>query len=132
MSVEKFRFRFALPFRAAGLPFGVLPATTSVTVDDTMLTARFGPWRVHTPVSNVIGTQISGPYTFIKTAGPAHLSFTDHGVTFATNRRRGLCIQFDEPVRCLDPTGRLRHPGLTVTVTDVEGLALALARAGSP
>jgi len=27
----------------------------------------------------------------------------------------------------LEPTGRLRHPGLTVTVADVHGLAEALA-----
>ena len=121
-----FRFRFDPRYRVAALPFGVLPATTSVTVADGELHARFGPWRVRTPLSNVAGTEVSGPYSFVKTAGPAHLSFTDRGVTFATNGDRGLCIRFHEPVRALDPTGRLRHPGLTVTVDDIEGLATAL------
>jgi hypothetical protein len=125
--VTRFAFRWALPFRAAALPFGVIPATAHVDVTDDELIARFGPWQVRTGLANIDGTDISGPYSFVKTAGPAHLSFTDRGVTFATNNRRGLCIRFVEPVRCLDPTGRLRHPGLTVTVVDPEGLATALA-----
>jgi hypothetical protein len=125
--VTTFAFRFDPAYRAAGLAFGVMPATTSVDVEGGELRARFGPWRVRTPLTNVAGSEISGPYSFIKTAGPAHLSFTDRGVTFATNGVRGLCIRFHEPVRALDPTGRLRHPGLTVTVDDVEGLAAELA-----
>jgi len=122
-----FDFRFDPAYRVAALPFGVMPATTSVVVEDGELVARFGPWRVRTPLRNVAGTEASGPYSFAKTAGPAHLSFTDRGVTFATNGRRGLCIRFHEPVRALACTGRLRHPGLTVTVADVEGLAAAVA-----
>lgn len=122
-----FAFRFDPAYRVAALPFGVMPATTSVEVEAGELRARFGPWRVRTPLTNVIGTEISGPYSFVKTAGPAHLSFTDRGVTFATNGERGLCIRFREPVRALDPSGRLRHPGLTVTVNDIDGLAAALA-----
>jgi hypothetical protein len=127
---KSFAFRFDPAYRVAALPFGVLPATASVAVGDGELHARFGPWRVRTPLSNVAGTELSGPYSFVKTAGPAHLSFSDRGVTFATNGDRGLCIRFHEPVRALDPTGRLRHPGLTVTVDDVEGLATALAALG--
>lgn len=125
--MSSFRFRFDPAYRAAALLFGVMPATASVVVEGDELRARFGPWRVRTPSSNIAGTEVSGPYSFVKTAGPAHLSFTDRGVTFATNGERGLCIRFREPVRALDPTGRLRHPGLTVTVDDVEGLAAALA-----
>ncbi|MBV9487198.1 MAG: hypothetical protein JO246_14205 [Frankiaceae bacterium] len=102
-------------------------ATTYVRVTDTELDARFGLWHVRTPLENVTGVEITGPYSTLKTIGPAHLSFTDRGVTFATNRRRGLCIRFAEPVKCMDPTGRLRHPGLTVTVVDPEGLASALS-----
>jgi len=120
-------FRFDPAYRAAALPFGVMPATASVTVADGMLTVRFGLWRLRTPLANVTGTEVTGPYSFVRTAGPAHLSFSDRGVTFATNGERGLCIRFRDPVRALDPTGRLRHPGATVTVDDVAGLATALA-----
>ena len=122
-----FDFRFDPAYRAAGLPFGVMPATTSVTVDTDHLQVRFGPWRLRTPLSNIAGTEVTGPYSFVKTAGPAHLSFTDRGVTFATNGEQGLCIRFHEPVRGLDPTGRLLHPGATVTVADIDGLRTALA-----
>src|SRR4051794_10204478 len=104
-----------------------MPATASVTVDDGMLAVRFGVWRLRTPLANVTGTEVTGPYSFVKTAGPAHLSFSDRGVTFATNGERGVCIRVREPGRALHPTGRLRHPGATVTVDDVAGLATALA-----
>jgi hypothetical protein len=127
MPVDSFDFEFAPAFRLLGLPFGVTPSTTSVEITDDTLVARFGPWRVRTSLHNIAGTETSGPYALIKTAGPAHLSFTDRGVTFATNRERGLCIRFVEPVRCLDPSGRLRHPGLTVTVADPERLAATLS-----
>jgi len=127
---DRFPFRFAPAYRWAALPFGITPSSAWVRVDGEMLHARFGPWFVHVPLANVVETQASGPYSFVKTAGPAHLSFADRGVTFATNPERGLCIRFDEPVAVLDPTGwLLRHPALTVTVADVAALATRLAPA---
>src|SRR4051794_20077506 len=121
-----FSFRFDPSYRAAALPFGVMPATASVTVDGGELTVRFGLWRLRTPLDNVVGTEVTGPYSFVKTAGPAHLSFSDRGVTFATNGESGLCVRFREPVPAPAPTGRLRHPGATVPVDDIAGLAAAL------
>ena len=125
-----YSFRFDPAYRVAALPFAVMPATTSVTVERGELSVRFGLWRLRTPLTNITGTEVSGPYSFVKTAGPAHLSFTDRGVTFATNGERGLCIKFREPVRALDPTGRLLHPGATVTVDDLAGLAAELTSRG--
>ena len=122
-----FDFSFDLLHRAFGLPLGITPRTAQVEVDDDRLVARFGLWRVSTPLTNVEGTETSGPYSPFKTVGPAHLSVADRGLTFATNSCRGLCIRFREPVPGIEPTGRLRHPGLTVTVADVEGLAAVLA-----
>jgi hypothetical protein len=71
----------------------------------------------------------TGPYSLIKTIGPAHLSFADRGLTFATNSERGLCIRFATPVRGLDPLGLVRHPAVTVTVADCDGLATHDAQA---
>ena len=122
-----FDFSFDLLHRAFGLPLGITPRTAQVEVDGDRLVARFGLWHVSTPLTNVEGTETSGPYSPFKTVGPAHLSVADRGLTFATNSRRGLCIRFREPVPGIEPTGRLRHPGLTVTVADVEGLAAVLA-----
>jgi hypothetical protein len=69
---------------------------------------------------------VTGPYMFIKTAGPARLAVTDRGLTFATNGNRGVLITFHEPVTGLDTLGVLHHPELTVTVADVDGLAFLL------
>ena len=122
-----FDFAFDALHRAFGLPLGITPGTTRVEVDGDRLVARFGLWRLSTPLDNVEGTEVTGPYSPFKTIGPAHLSVADRGLTFSTNSRRGLCIRFRQPVPGIEPTGRLRHPGLTVTVADVDGLAAALA-----
>src|SRR4051794_10473003 len=95
--------------------FGVTPARSWVEVGDETLEARFGPWRVSTPLANVADVAVTGPYAFLKTAGPARLAVTDRGLTFATNGDRGVLISFTKPVRGLDPLGILRHPELTVT-----------------
>jgi hypothetical protein len=123
----RFPFAFEPLYRVMALPFAVVPNWAWVDVGDGRLSARFGPWLVSTPLANVAGTEVSGPYAILRTAGPAHLSLADRGLTFATNSRRGLCIRFHEPVAGIDPTGRPRHPGLTVTVADVDGLAAAVA-----
>lgn len=127
MSTQRFPFAFARAHRVAALPFGVLPATTWVEVDRHRLRARFGFWTLDTPRANVKDVTTTGDYSFIRTAGPAHLSLSDRGVTFATNGHRGVCVRFHEPVTVLDPTGRLRHPGATFTVADPDGLLAALA-----
>jgi hypothetical protein len=126
----RFPFAFEPLYRAVALPFGITPGRAWVEVGDDRFEAHFGFWAVATPLSNVAGTERSGPYATLKTLGPAHLSVADRGVTFASNGRQGLCLRFREPVVCIDPTGHLRHPGLTVTVADVDGLAAALEEAG--
>ena len=122
----RFRFNFATSYRLPALVFGIVPATAYVEVGPAELFARFGPWSLRTALSNVRSTEVSEGYAYLKTAGPPHLSFTDRGVTFATNGRLGLCLQFREPVKAIDPTGRIRHPGATFTVEDPQGLAKAL------
>ena len=92
-----------------------------------LLRARFGFWEVNTPLANVVDKTRTGPYALPKTIGPPHLSLRDRGLTFATSNHSGLCITFAEAVPGVEPLGLLRHPWLTVTVTDVAGLAVALA-----
>ena len=124
---QTFRFRFDPRYKAAGLPFGITDRRAWVRLGPHHLEAHLGPWTVRTPLANLAGAEITGPYGFVRTAGPAHLSFTDRGITFATNGDRGVCVRFHEPVPGLDPGGVLRHPGLTVTVDDVEGFRAAVA-----
>ena len=123
-----FPFRFAATYRLPALLFGVTSTTAGVWVDESALRIRFGPWRLQTPLSNVVATMKTGPFALIKTMGPAHLSFADRGLTCATNSERGLCIRFDRPVPGIEPLGLLRHPAVTVTVADCDGLAEALDR----
>lgn len=120
------------PLRFAGLTGWISKVFTGgdrfafVTVIDGELVARHGPWVVHTPLGNIRDVSLTGPYRWFKVAGPAHLSFSDHGITFATNRSCGVCISFEEPVAGIEPTGRMRHPNLTVTPADPEGLVRTL------
>lgn len=123
---QRFAFAFTWPYRLAGLPFGVTPHTASVQVTANDLLVRFGPWRLRTTRANVAAAEETGGFGFLKTAGPAHLSLTDRGVTFATNGDHGVCVRFHEPVKVLDPTGRLRHPAATLTVADPVALMTAL------
>ena len=124
--MSRFPFHFTPAYRIAARPFGVTPRSAWVEVGGGELLARFGPWRVRTPLANVGSVSVTGPYAFLKTAGPARLAITDRGLTFASNGEAGLLICFHRPVPGLDPLGLLRHPELTVTVADPEGLAACL------
>lgn len=126
--MPEFRFRFDPTYRRLAAPFGVRPSNALVVVEADELDVRFGPWRVGTDVANVAGTTRSGPYQRLKTAGPPHLSVADRGLTFATNPDAGLCLRFRSPVPGIDPLGAIRHPGLTVTVEDLDGLEEELRR----
>ena len=125
--LARFPFRFDWRYRLAGLPLGITPGRALVTVDKRrgsgVLSAQFGLWTLRTPLSNVVDTSVTGPFTLHKTIGPPHISLSDRGLTFATCADVGLCISFAEPVAAIEPIGVLRHPALTVTVADVEGLA---------
>jgi hypothetical protein len=123
----RFSFRFDSSYRRLARLFGVSPERAWVDLGEAEFEARYGPWRVRTPVSNIADARVTGPYAFLKTAGPARLAITDRGLTFASNGDRGVCITFKSPVAGIEPCGRIRHPELTVTVLDVDGLVEALS-----
>lgn len=123
---ERFEFAYEGAVGRTSVLLG-LAVRAHVDVDDTTLTVRFGPWRVSTPLANIAGVSITGPYRPWRVIGPPRLSFSDHGLTFATNARQGLCIRFFEPVAGIEPSSRLRHPNLTITVADPLRVMAALA-----
>jgi hypothetical protein len=123
---RRFSMRFDWRYRVAAFAFGVTPGSAYVEVAGDRVEARFGPWLVQTTLSNVEVAEITGAYHLLKTAGPPHVSISDGGLTFASNRDRGVCMRFVEPVPGVDPLGLVRHRGLTVTVDDVDGLRRAL------
>lgn len=117
------------PFATVSRAFGVTDETAYVDVDGERLEIRFGPWRLTTPLANVTGASVTGPFHWWKVIGPPHLSLKDRGITFATSAQRGVCIQFREPVAAIDPRGVIRHPAATVTVEDPDTLVRVLTDA---
>jgi len=119
-------FKFDRRLAGAAAAFGITPRRAHVDVGPDDFVVRFGWWSVHTALSNIEHVDVTGPYHWLKVIGPPHVSLADRGVTFATNTGRGVCIRFREPVTALLPGGLLRHPAITVTVDDVDGLAQAV------
>lgn len=95
-----------------------------VTQDGDLL-ATFGRVKVETPLSNVTHTAVTGPHRWYTAVG-LRLSFSDDGLTFGTNHRKGLCIEFREKIPKV--IGLREHSSLWVSVADPEALAAAIDR----
>jgi hypothetical protein len=121
-------FDFDARFRPMLRLLGVTEDNSYVETTSDRLRARFGPWSLETDRSNIRCVSLAGPYRWFKAIG-TRVSAVDRGITFGTNARRGVCIEFQTPVRAFDPLGLVRHPNLTVTVADPEALVSALERA---
>jgi hypothetical protein len=106
------------------LPFLLRPARDGVTLtDDGGFVARFGVFKIVTPMSNITGAHITRDYRWWTACG-VRMSRVDDGLTFGTNRVGGVCIHFAEKVP--SPLRRRGHSALTVTVADLEALTAAL------
>lgn len=126
----RFEFAFEKKYLPALAAIGVSPLTAKVDLTEETLDARFGPWRCRTPVKNISCVQRTGPYTALKAIG-ARGSFADRGATFGTTTVQGVCVEFKQPVKILDPSGLILHPGLTLTVADVDGFEKAVREAAA-
>jgi len=123
--LQRFAFAFDPWFRLPLAAIGIRPSTCEIVVTERLFDARYGPFRLQTPRSNVGDVCLSGPFVAMRAIGPRG-SMVDHGATFGTNVARGVCVSFHEPVGALLGRHRFRHPALTVTVEDPEGLVAAL------
>ena len=101
------------------------PQDAWVEIRDDDLEARFGWARAVTPVSNIAGWRIEGPWLWITAIG-VRMSVRHRDITFAGARHGGVRLDFMERVR----VGPFRVPALYVTVDDLEGFAAALAERG--
>lgn len=124
--VRHFDFRFEPLLLPAALIVGVRPSTTGLDIDGKDVTIRFGRWSMSFPRADVTSAEVTGPYQLVKVAGPPHLSLADGGVTFATNRQAGACLQLSNPHRAIEPLGIIRHRSVTVTVDEPEELCRLL------
>lgn len=125
MTSRTFAFAFDPRFRGLLKVLGISPHNSSVTIDDEVFDARFGRWRLTTPVANLSDVRVTRDYRWFKAIGPRG-SAVDRGCTFGTNTDAGVCVCFHEPVGALISSSVMRHPGLTVTVADVDGLVRAV------
>lgn len=126
---EQFPLRSDRPWRWPLRLVGVRPGRAQVVLtDEGRLVATFGRLSVETSLQNVCGYRITGPYRWWKAIGPRG-SLVDHGFTFGTSARDGVCLCFRDWV----PTGYVRGgrmEALTVTVEDPLALAAALEARG--
>ncbi|NND04184.1 MAG: hypothetical protein HKN91_15500 [Acidimicrobiia bacterium] len=126
--MQTFEFEFETPYSWLLVPLGVKPSNSFVTVGDEEFHAKFGRWELRTPLSNIVGYQRSGDYKWYKAIG-IRGSWVDHGITFGSSTRQGVCLKFADPIKAFIP-GMKPHPGLTITVADADGLVAALESAG--
>jgi hypothetical protein len=124
MPPRRFPIRVGRRSRPLLYLFGVRPGNAYVDLDGE-LDARFGFYRVHTPMSNLASWRIEGPWLWITAIG-VRTSLRHRDVTFGGNHDGGVRVDFKEPVRFLF----FRIPALYVTVEDLQGFAAALDERG--
>lgn len=117
-----FPYRFDNRWAPVFIALGVR-SSDGVTVTDTELIATFGRAQVRTPLANIAAATVDGPHRWYTAVG-LRLSFTDDGITFGTNHRRGVTLQFKEKVGKV--IVRDGHSSLWVSVDDPEGLVAAV------
>ena len=126
MAPRRFPIRIGRRSRPLLRLFGVGDGNAYVDLDGE-LDARFGFFRVSTPVSNIASGRIEGPWLWITAIG-VRTSIRHRDVTFGGSPRGGVRVDFKERVRF----GFLQIPALYVTVEDLEGLATALTSLDIP
>jgi hypothetical protein len=126
VSAQFFPYRFDRRFAPIWGALGARPGRDGVRVTDDELEASYGHFSFSTPLHNVAGGHITERYRWYTAVG-VRLSFADDGLTFGTNRDRGVCIHFHEPIPKV--VGRRDHSAVTVTVEDCEGLVAAIGEA---
>lgn len=117
------RYSFAFDPRFAGRLrlLGIRPDRAWVDITDRRLEARFGPWRVSTPLTNIAGASLTGPHRPLRAIGP-RFSPSTRSLTFGSNVERTVRIAFRRPVPGMEPLGIVRHPSLSVSVADPQEL----------
>jgi hypothetical protein len=124
MGTRRFPIRVGRRSRLLLGLFGVRPGNAYVDLDGDV-DARFGFYRVRTPVSNITSWRIEGPWLWITAIG-VRTSLRHRDVTFGGSPHGGVRVDFEEPVKFLF----FHIPALYVTVEDLEGLAAALTERG--
>jgi hypothetical protein len=126
MTSQRFDIRLGARSRPLLRLFGVHGVEDAyVVVDDEAVHARFGWATADTPLANISGWRIEGPWRWITAIG-IRRSVRDGDITFGGSPRGGVRMDFKEPIRIV----RLGTPALYVSVEDLQGLGASLAERG--
>ena len=123
MKAKYFPYRFDKRWTVLFFALGVDDKDGVTITGKGELIATFGRFKVKTTVANVDHTRVTGPHRWYTAVG-LRLSFTDDGLTFGTNHRKGLSIAFVEKIPKV--IGFKKHSTLWVSVADPVGLAAAI------
>ena len=120
-----FPYRFDGRWRVLFWALGVSKSDGVSIYDNGDLVATFGRFKVKTTKNNVRRSVVTGPHRWYTAVG-LRLSLADDSITFGTNHKKGLSIEF---VRKVPPViGFRRHSTLWVSVADPKGLAAAIGK----
>jgi len=125
MTTKHFPYRFDKRWKALFFALGVKDGDGVDITDKGELIATYGRFKVKTKLANIDHTLVTGPHRWYTAVG-LRLSFSDDGVTFGTNHRKGLTIAFVK--RIPKVIGFRNHSTLWVSVADPEGLAKAIGK----
>lgn len=124
MATQHFPYRFDKRWTPLFIALGVSDKD-GVDLVDGQLVATYGRFHIKTSLDNIAHTRITGPHRWYTAVG-LRLSFTDDGLTFGTNHKKGLSIAFVE--RIPKVVGFKDHSLLWVSVADPENLAAAIGK----
>ena len=125
VAAKHFPYRFDKRWSALFLTLGVRKDDGVSIYDNGDLVATFGRFKVKTTKDNVRRTLVTGPHRWYTAVG-LRLSLADDSITFGTNHKKGLSIEFAQKVPRV--IGFRKHSTLWVSVADPEGLAAAIGK----
>lgn len=125
VTTKHFPYRLDRRWSVLFLALGVSKTDGVSIYDNGDLVATFGRFKVKTTRDNVSRTAVTGPHRWYTAVG-LRLSLTDDSITFGTNHKKGLSIEFVQKVPCV--IGFRKHSTLWVSVADPEGLAAAIGK----
>ncbi|MEM6559161.1 MAG: hypothetical protein AAF219_08765 [Myxococcota bacterium] len=123
MTLRHFPYRLDKRWTPLFFALGVSDDDGVTITDSGILKATYGHFSVRTDVENVKHTTVTGPHRWYTAVG-LRLAFSNDGVTFGTNHKRGLSIAFVE--RISKVIGFRKHSRLWVSVAEPEELAGAI------
>lgn len=123
-TTTRFPIRVGSKSRPLLLLFGVRGHNAYVDLG-TDIDARFGFYRMRTPVANIMRWRLEGPWLWVTAIG-VRRGIRHGDISFDGSHTGGIRLDFRERV----PWGPLRVPTLYLTVKDLEGFAAALTARG--